>query len=120
MQSSLTFRVFVSSTFDDLADEREALHRHVFDRLRDLCRSHGCRFQAIDLRWGISQEASHDQRTMAICLEEVRTLPASDSPPKLHGSARGQVRMVGNPFRRDPSGEFDLLIGALDLSDGIL
>lgn len=69
--SSLTFRVFISSTFDDLSAERDTLHRLVFDRLRDLCQSHGCRFQAIDLRWRISQEASHDQRTMAICLEEI-------------------------------------------------
>jgi WD40 repeat protein len=116
MQSSLTFRVFVSSTFDDLADEREALHRHVFDRLRDLCRSHGCRFQAIDLRWGISQEASHDQRTMAICLEEIARCQQVTPRPNfmvLLGDRYGWQPVPAEI----PSGEFDLLIGALDLSD---
>ena len=33
---------------------------------------HGCRFQAIDLRWGVSEEASRDQQTVKICLEEVK------------------------------------------------
>jgi len=32
-----TFRVFVSSTFEDLKAERDALQRDVFPRLRKLC-----------------------------------------------------------------------------------
>ena len=32
---------------------------------------HGCRFQAIDLRWGVREEAALDQQTMRICLEEI-------------------------------------------------
>lgn len=72
LQTSKTFRIFVSSTFSDLKEERNALQKHVFPKLRDLCMQHGCRFQAIDLRWGVSEEASHDQQTMKICLEEIR------------------------------------------------
>jgi hypothetical protein len=71
MQSSRTFRVFVSSTFSDLKEERNALQEQVFPKLRDLCEQHGCRFQAIDLRWGVSEEAALDQQTMRICLEEI-------------------------------------------------
>ena len=70
-QTGKTFRVFVSSTFSDLKEERNALQRYVFPRLTDLARIHGCRFQAIDLRWGISEEAGLDQRTMQICLNEL-------------------------------------------------
>jgi hypothetical protein len=33
---------------------------------------HGCRFQAIDLRWGVSEEAALDQQTMKVCLQEIR------------------------------------------------
>jgi NACHT domain- and WD repeat-containing protein len=66
-----TFRIFVSSTFTDLSEERNALHRDCFPRLRRLCTEHGARFQAIDLRWGVSKEAGLDQRAMAICLEEI-------------------------------------------------
>jgi Domain of unknown function (DUF4062) len=53
-QASKTFRIFVSSTFGDLKEERNALQRRVFPKLRELCLQHGCRFQAIDLRWGVS------------------------------------------------------------------
>ena len=31
----------------------------------------GCRFQAIDLRWGVREEAALDQQTMKICLDEI-------------------------------------------------
>jgi NACHT domain- and WD repeat-containing protein len=52
-RSTRTFRIFVSSTFSDLVEERNALQERVFPRLRDLCQQHGARFQAIDLRWAI-------------------------------------------------------------------
>ncbi|MGD1992928.1 MAG: DUF4062 domain-containing protein [Anaerolineae bacterium] len=65
------FRIFVSSTFRDLTAERNILQKVVFPRLRDLCTKHGARFQAIDLRWGVSEEASLDQQTMNICLSEI-------------------------------------------------
>lgn len=71
-QTSNTFRIFVSSTFSDLHEERNALQKYVFPRLRELCLQNGCRFQAIDLRWGVSVEAGRDQQTMKICLEEIK------------------------------------------------
>jgi len=66
-----TFRIFVSSTFTDFKAERNALQQYVFPRLRELCARHGCRFQAIDLRWGVSEEAARDQQTVPICLREI-------------------------------------------------
>src|SRR5688572_27102640 len=66
-----TFRVFVSSTFSDLRAERDALQQHVWPALREVCARHGTRFQAIDLRWGISEEATLDHRTMPVCLTEL-------------------------------------------------
>jgi len=66
-----TFRIFVSSTFSDLKEERNALQERVFPRLRELCRQHGCSFQAVDLRWGVREEAGLDQQTMPICLGEI-------------------------------------------------
>ncbi|MGA7076800.1 MAG: AAA family ATPase, partial [Halobacteriota archaeon] len=66
-----TFRIFVSSTFADFKEERNALQREVFPKLRRLCEEHGCRFQAIDLRWGVREEAALDQRTVPICIEEL-------------------------------------------------
>jgi len=73
-------RVFVSSTFGDLVAERNALQERVFPALRALCESRGARFQAIDLRWGVSDEAGMDQRTMAICLAEVARCVRAGAP----------------------------------------
>lgn len=70
-QASRTFRLFVSSTFSDLKAERNALQARVFPRLRALCQQYGVRFQAIDLRWGVSEQASLDHRTIDICLKEI-------------------------------------------------
>lgn len=66
-----TFRVFLSSTFSDFRRERKALQETVFPRLQDLCVGHESRFQAIDLRWGVSQDAGLGQQAMAICLGEI-------------------------------------------------
>lgn len=80
-QRTRTFRIFVSSTFSDLKEERNALQKFVFPRLRELCTQHGCRFRAIDLRWGVRDEAGLDHQTMKICLDEVvRSLKASPKP----------------------------------------
>jgi hypothetical protein len=67
----LIFRVFVSSTFSDLIAERNALQERVFPELRRYCQERGARFQAIDPRWGVSEEAGLDQQTMNICLQEL-------------------------------------------------
>ncbi len=69
--STRTFRVFVSSTFEDLTEERNALQEYVFRRLAEYCAARKARFQAIDLRWGVSDEAGLDQRAMAVCLTEI-------------------------------------------------
>jgi NACHT domain- and WD repeat-containing protein len=53
-----TFRVFVSSTFEDLKDERNALRNSVFPKLRKLCEENGARFQAIDLRGRVRDAAA--------------------------------------------------------------
>ncbi len=71
MLGTRVFRVFVSSTFRDLKAERDALQEKVFPELRAHCAAKGYAFQAVDLRWGIGEEASAGQRTMRICLSEV-------------------------------------------------
>jgi hypothetical protein len=71
LETVRTFRVFISSTFLDLRAERDILQRTAFPQLMELCASHGSRFQPIDLRWGISEEASLDQRTLSLCLDEI-------------------------------------------------
>jgi WD40 repeat protein len=67
-----TIRLFVSSTFSDMKAERDVLQADVFPKLRQLCLSNGLRFQPIDLRWGVPQEAGKDNRAMRICLRELK------------------------------------------------
>lgn len=76
-----TFRIFVSSTFDDFKEERNALQEQVFPYLRELCMLKGTRFQAVDLRWGVSKEAAHAQQTMNICLQEIERSQATTPRP---------------------------------------
>jgi len=78
----LTFRVFVSSAFSDLKEERNALQEHTFPKLREYCQQHGARFQAIDLRWGVSEEAALDQQTMNICFQELTPCQEMSPRPK--------------------------------------
>ena len=77
------FRVFISSTFSDFREERDCLQAKVFPRLEAYCRARGALFQAVDLRWGISDEASLDHRTVDICLSEIQQCKNISPRPSL-------------------------------------
>jgi len=98
-RASRASRVFVSSTFSDMKAERNALQERLWPRLRELCMQHGCRFQAIDLRWGVSEEAALDQQTMPVCLEEIRRCQRITPRPNfivLLGQRKGWYRRDDN------------------------
>jgi NACHT domain- and WD repeat-containing protein len=67
----LRMKIFVSSTFSDFHPERDALQTRVFPELRRHCLARGARFQAVDLRWGVSEEAAAQHQTSRICLNEI-------------------------------------------------
>lgn len=69
--TSKTFRIFISSTFEDLIEERNALHHYVFPKIKEYCETRGVQFQPIDLRWGINNESDRNHRTLEICKEEI-------------------------------------------------
>ncbi len=72
MNNSKTFRLFISSTFSDFKKEREILHKNVFPKIEAYCIENNLVFQPVDLRWGVNNEAQLDQKTLEICLEEVK------------------------------------------------
>jgi len=112
-----TFRIFVSSTFSDLKEERNALQERVFPRLRELCAQHGGRFQAIDLRWGVSEEASLDQQTMNICLGEITRCQQVTPRPNfilLLGDRYGWMP----PPPQIPAHEFDAILERVGDAEG--
>lgn len=111
-QAARTFRIFVSSTFNDLKAERNALQERVWPRLKALCEEGGARFQAIDLRWGVSEEAALDQQTINICLEEVDRCRATSPRPNFivllgdrYGWRPPPPQLPADEFERFPAAE---------------
>ncbi|XP_012940861.1 uncharacterized protein LOC101863359 [Aplysia californica] len=69
---SKVIKVFISSTFTDFVEERNAMAQNVYPKLRDYCRDkYGVDFQAVDMRWGISQEARNDHSVTDLCMAEL-------------------------------------------------
>lgn len=64
-------RVFVSSTFNDLQDERNALNREVLPYIRNAAAKAGVDVVLIDLRWGITAEESESGLVPSLCLSEI-------------------------------------------------
>ena len=71
MSSANELRVFISSTFRDLQEEREHLVKKVFPEIRSLCRVRGITFTEVDLRWGLTDEDVKLGQVIRACLEEV-------------------------------------------------
>jgi hypothetical protein len=116
MSSTRTFRVFVSSTFEDLHDERNILQTDVYPVLAHLCDAHGARFQAVDLRWGVRDEAALDHRTMDICLGEIERCQQTGIKPNF-------LVLLGERYGWRPvpasidAAEFEQLLSQIGASD---
>lgn len=82
MSQNKTIKFFISSTFIDFIKERNALQNFVFPRLKKLCEENNFSFQPVDLRWGVTDESSEDNKTMEYCLNEVKRC-SSDPKPNL-------------------------------------
>eukprot|EP01119_Soliformovum_irregulare_P015829 TRINITY_DN4519_c0_g1_i1.p1 TRINITY_DN4519_c0_g1~~TRINITY_DN4519_c0_g1_i1.p1 ORF type:complete len:1529 (-),score=494.33 TRINITY_DN4519_c0_g1_i1:1256-5488(-) len=66
-----TARVFISSTFLDMHAERDVLTRFVFPELKQRCLKRRIHLAEVDLRWGVTQEETQQNKSIQICLEEV-------------------------------------------------
>src|SRR5262249_23415563 len=64
-------RGFISSTFQDMQDERDVLVGRVFRQVRGLCQQRGIVFTDVDLRWGITEAQAQQEGALSLCLEEV-------------------------------------------------
>jgi tetratricopeptide (TPR) repeat protein len=64
-------RIFISSTFRDMQDERGYLVTKVFPALRRHCEEREVSIFELDLRWGISEEEAKQGKVFDICLKEV-------------------------------------------------
>lgn len=64
-------RVFISSTFSDMQNERNIIVHSVFPRLRKNFSAKLIDITEVDLRWGIPEEDSENSRILEICIGEV-------------------------------------------------
>jgi len=65
-------RVFISSTFKDMVEDRNELMTQTWPALRRLCRARAVEFVEVDLRWGITEEQSQRKETVQYCLAEIK------------------------------------------------
>lgn len=68
-----TARVFISSTFLDMHGERDLLTRKIFPELRERCVKRRIHLEEVDLRWGVTETESQEDKGVQVCLEEVAT-----------------------------------------------
>ncbi len=85
-------RLFISSTFADMNEERETLTR-IFPQIKELCQKRDVEFVPLDLRWGITESAAKQGRVIETCLREI-----DNSRPFFIG-------IVGNRYGWVPSNE---------------
>ncbi|CAI5791130.1 telomerase protein component 1 isoform X1 [Podarcis lilfordi] len=64
-------KIFVSSTFRDMHGERDLLIRSVFPELRARAAQFCLAIEDIDLRWGITEHESQQNKQLELCLSEV-------------------------------------------------
>ena len=64
-------RVFISSTFQDMQDERDYLMKRTFPKLRKLAAERDVTLTELDLRWGITEEEAKSGKVVEICLREI-------------------------------------------------
>jgi len=66
-----SIRVFISSTFADMEEERKVLIGNIFPALRAEAHRRQVGFFEVDLRWGITPEQAERGETLAICMDEI-------------------------------------------------
>ncbi len=71
-------KVFISSTFQDMQDEREILLKDTFLALKKIAKSRAVEITEIDLRTGITKEQEQSGDIVKICLDEIER--CADSP----------------------------------------
>lgn len=65
-------RLFLSSTFVDLQEERNYLVKKTIPMLKRYCSKRDVSLSIVDLRWGITEADSRTGRVIELCMDEIR------------------------------------------------
>lgn len=63
--------VFISSTFQDMHEERESLIKKTFPKLRSFAAQRMVSLTPIDLRWGVTEKEAQSGKVLELCLNEI-------------------------------------------------
>ncbi|MBQ2726479.1 MAG: DUF4062 domain-containing protein [Clostridia bacterium] len=67
--------IFISSTFQDMQQERDILQNSVLPRIKDLAKQYGKNIDLCDLRWGINSSGMSEEESTAkvlqVCFDEI-------------------------------------------------
>lgn len=63
-------RIFLSSTFSDMQEERSELVK-TFNKLKIEANRRNVAFSVLDLRWGITDEEARSGKVLSVCLNEI-------------------------------------------------
>ena len=85
-------KIFISSTFQDMEEEREVLLKNTFLELKKIAKKRDVEVTEIDLRTGITKEQEQSGEIVKICLDEIER--CKDSPIFFLG-------MLGNRYGWD-------------------
>ncbi len=85
-------KIFISSTFQDMQEEREVLLKNTFLELKKIAKKRDVEVTEIDLRTGITKEQEQSGEIVKICLDEIER--CKDSPIFFLG-------MLGNRYGWD-------------------
>lgn len=117
-------RFFISSTFQDMKRERDAVTTLIDKLDKEYSQKKGWQIEYVDLRWGINDAATRDHRTMSICKEELHRCQKLSPKPNfiiLLGERYGWIplpekihKSIGNSLRLFP---FFKKIYQLDYND---
>ena len=71
------YTIFLSSTFNDMQNERDAFHRVILPRLNGVLAEYGQSAQLCDLRWGVDTsgdgEAESTRKILDVCFDSIKT-----------------------------------------------
>lgn len=115
MQNNV-FRLFISSTFQDISPYRNKLYKDVFSKISDFCAEHKASFHPVDLRWGIGEELQRNNEVMKTCLYEVARCKELSPRPSMLILIRNNYGSTLPPFEI-PVDEYDELIDAAERSE---
>lgn len=87
-------RFFISSTFADMDKERNLLQQ-LFSRISEEYAQKDWQIEYVDLRWGISQEAGFDNKTIRICETEIKRCQQMSPHPNF-------IVLLGNRYGWTP------------------